>query len=100
MKEFLAFLSEGGPKPRNVAILVTAMTLGFAGGATVSGYGQLPAQVAANSARIRHVEDGLDSLRRDVAELRRSDQAQLCLQIAERRGTEWQACLGHGQNAR
>lgn len=66
---------------------------GLTVGTIVSGAVQVPERVAALEIRADSLTDQLYKIQRDVAELSRNNTIQLCLQIAEKRKTDWQECL-------
>lgn len=76
---------------------IVAISAIFAAGATLgagaSGLTKVPARVVALEARADSLTNQLNSIQRDVSELRRNNYIQLCMQIAEKRRTDWRECL-------
>lgn len=66
---------------------------GFTAGSASTGFLKIPDRVTTLEQRADSLNAQLKDIRHDVAELRHSNSIQLCLQIAEKRHTDWQECL-------
>jgi hypothetical protein len=76
-----------------MVFLVSIFTAGLTAGAAASGILDIPTRVnqleiTADSLRIE-----IQTMRMDVAELRKNNGIQLCMQIAEKSHTDWRKCF-------
>jgi hypothetical protein len=71
-----------------IGVLVSLVLTGFGTGLAVNAH-----RIEALERRAQRLEVGVDSLRQDVRDIRRTNATQLCLTIAERQRRPWQECL-------
>jgi hypothetical protein len=71
-----------------IALLGSLAVVSFTAGMQVSA-----ARLNALETRARRLETALDSVRADIRDIRRTNEAQLCLTVAERLRRPWQECL-------
>ena len=76
-----------------IIAIATIFGAGMSFGAVAGGLTKVPARVVALEVKADSLTEQLQDIRRDVAELRRSNAIQLCLHIAERQKSNWQECL-------
>jgi cell division protein FtsL len=76
-----------------MVFLVGIFTAGLSAGATASGLLGVPARVNSLEATADTLQTEIQNMRQDVAELRKSNRIQLCMQIAEKSHTDWRKCL-------
>jgi outer membrane murein-binding lipoprotein Lpp len=76
-----------------VVLLAAIFSAGVTAGAAASGLTKLPARVESLEATADTLQMQISGMRRDVAALRESNRVQLCMQIAEKRKTDWRECL-------
>jgi len=80
-------------KWKALGLAFALLSFGFGAGTTASGLTHLPARVAALEQSAKHFNQQIDDLSRDVLTIRKANQQQLCLTIAERQHTDWRLCL-------
>jgi outer membrane murein-binding lipoprotein Lpp len=76
-----------------ILLLAAIFSAGLTAGAAAGGLTNLPARVASLEATADTLQDQISGMRHDVAALRESNRIQLCMQIAEKRHTDWRECL-------
>lgn len=78
---------------RAIGLVVAIFVAGWTTAAVANGLTALPAQVAQLEQRADSLETSLTTLALAVEEIRENNRTQLCLQIAEKRRTDWRECL-------
>lgn len=75
-----------GPVKTLLGLLGAVLVAGVGIGATLPAYRSLPAKVAS-------AEASVESLRRDVDEIKKVVSQSLCLSVAEKAKTPWEGCI-------
>ena len=76
-----------------MVFLVGIFTAGLSVGAAASGIMGIPDRVNSLEAAADTLQIEIQTMRMDVAELRRNNKIQLCMQIAEKTHNDWRKCL-------
>lgn len=76
-----------------VVLLAAVFSAGLTSGAAAAGALKIPARILALEATADTLQGQIASMRHDVAEIRNNNRIQLCLQIAEKRHTDWRECI-------
>lgn len=76
-----------------IGLVIAIFAAGITAGAAASGWTKLPTKVAQLEQRADSLSENLTTLSLAVEEIRTNNRTQLCLQIAEKRRTDWRECL-------
>lgn len=76
-----------------VLAIIGIFSLGLTAGATTTGMLHIPARVSTLEQRANDLNEQINALSNDVKSIRHSETLQLCLSIAEKKKTDWRACI-------
>jgi len=76
-----------------VVLIVAIFSAGLTTGAIAGGFTKIPSRVATLEETAISLQGQISDMHRDVAELRKINNIQLCLQLAEKSHTDWRACI-------
>lgn len=76
-----------------IAAIAAIFGTGLTAGAVAGGFNKLPDRVSALEQRADTLATQLSALQRDVTAIRKANQQNLCLTIAERAHSDWRKCV-------
>jgi len=76
-----------------MVFIVSIFSAGLTAGAAAGGVLAIPSRVSSLEATADTLQNEIQTMRKDVSELRNNNRIQLCLQISEKSHTDWRKCL-------